>query len=259
MKQQISILGCGWLGEPLACSLIEKGFLVKGSTTSEVKLPILSSKKIQAFLLNIENITTTVEAFLTAKILIVNIPSKNVEGFKTLVSYIEKSEIEKVIFISSTSVYEISEEIITENTPVKNCDLVEIENLFKLNTNFKTTIIRFAGLLGYNRKPGNFFRNGKTIPNPEGFVNMIHQDDCISIIQQIIFQNCWGEIFNACTDTHPKRRDFYQKSFSDIGLKLPVFNENDTKEVKIISNQKLKNKLNYTFKYANLLNLPLEN
>jgi len=156
MKQQISILGCGWLGEPLACSLIEKGFLVKGSTTSEVKLPILSSKKIQAFLLNIENITTTVEAFLTAKILIVNIPSKNVEGFKTLVSYIEKSEIEKVIFISSTSVYEISEEIITENTPVKDCDLVEIENLFRSNSNFKTTIIRFAGLLGYSRKLGNF-------------------------------------------------------------------------------------------------------
>ena len=64
--------------------------------------------------------------------------------------------------------------------------MVEIEKLFQCNSNFKTTLIRFAGLLGYNRKPGNFFKNGKSIPNPEGVVNMIHQDDCVLIISKII-------------------------------------------------------------------------
>ena len=106
MQQQISILGCGWLGKPLAVSLIKKGFWVKGSTTSEAKIPLLASKKIQPFLLSIDNITTTVESFLTAEILIVNIPSKNIEGFKSLIPFIEKSSIQKVIFISSTSVYD---------------------------------------------------------------------------------------------------------------------------------------------------------
>ena len=44
---QVSILGCGWLGLPLAKSLIEKGFSVNGSTTSVEKIPILESLGIQ--------------------------------------------------------------------------------------------------------------------------------------------------------------------------------------------------------------------
>ncbi len=50
---QISILGCGWLGVPLAESLIKKGFSIKGSTTSEEKIEILTKKGIEAFLISI--------------------------------------------------------------------------------------------------------------------------------------------------------------------------------------------------------------
>jgi len=256
MKKNISVFGCGWLGEPLAVSLIQKGFSVNGSTTSESKIPMLASKGINPFLLNLEIISSNIKSFLTSDILVVNIPSKNIAGFKNLVSYIEKSSIQKVIFISSTSVYDNSEQIITEKSQVKESALVEIEQLFQLNSSFETTVIRFSGLLGYSRKPGNFFKNGRKIPNPEGFVNMIHQDDCVSIIEQIIIQNCWNEVFNACADTHPTRRDFYNKSFLDIGLNQPFFNENDSKENKIVSNKKLKKILNFEFKFPDLLNLP---
>ncbi len=38
MKQNISILGCGWLGKPLALKLNKKGCHIKGSTTSDDKL-----------------------------------------------------------------------------------------------------------------------------------------------------------------------------------------------------------------------------
>jgi glycerol-3-phosphate dehydrogenase len=34
----ISILGCGWYGTALAVDLIEKGILIKGSTTSTEKM-----------------------------------------------------------------------------------------------------------------------------------------------------------------------------------------------------------------------------
>jgi len=256
MKKNISVFGCGWLGEPLAISFIQKGFSVNGSTTSKSKIKIFASKGIHPFLLNLESISSNIKSFLNSEILVVNIPSKNIEGFKNLISFIEKSPIQKVIFISSTSVYDNSEEIITEKTPVKKCTLIEIEQLFQLNSSFKTTIIRFSGLLGYNRKPGNFFKNGKTIPNPKGVVNMIHRDDCISIIEQIIIQNHWNEVFNACADTHPNRREFYNKAFLDIGLKLPVFNENDALQLKNISNLKLRSSLNFNFKYSDLMKLP---
>mgnify|MGYP003615968040 CR=1 FL=1 len=42
---KISILGCGWLGFPLAQKLIETGYEVKGSTTSESKLEALKKVK----------------------------------------------------------------------------------------------------------------------------------------------------------------------------------------------------------------------
>ena len=66
-----------------------------------------------------------------------------------------------------------------------------VENLFRNNENFQTTILRFAGLFGGKRQPGNWFVDRK-IPHPKGYVNMIHREDCIAIIQQIIAQNVFG-------------------------------------------------------------------
>lgn len=254
--KKISILGCGWLGFPLATRFVEANFSVKGSTTSKSKLEDLKSNKVEAFIVKLEALPTNISTFLNSEILIVNIPSKNVEGFQQLITKIEASSIQKVLFVSSTSVFENSNEIITEATPLNESALKEIEQLFQKNKHFETTILRFSGLLGYNRKPGNWFKNGKIIPNPEGVVNMIHQDDCIEIIQQIVAQNYWNTSFNATADTHPKRRDFYTKAFLDVGRPLPTFNEIDEKSLKIIGNKKVKNILNFTFKYPDLMNLP---
>ena len=49
---RISILGCGWLGYPLARSLILKKALVKGSTTTQSKLSLYQSTGIEGYLLN---------------------------------------------------------------------------------------------------------------------------------------------------------------------------------------------------------------
>jgi UDP-N-acetyl-D-mannosaminuronate dehydrogenase len=48
---QISILGCGWLGLPLAKALLENGFSVNGSTTSVEKLSVLENLGIQPYLI----------------------------------------------------------------------------------------------------------------------------------------------------------------------------------------------------------------
>jgi UDP-N-acetyl-D-mannosaminuronate dehydrogenase len=76
---KISILGCGWLGLPLAKALIENGFSVKGSTTSTDKLALLENAGITPFLIEIgENeINGNVVEFLEeSRILIINIPPK---------------------------------------------------------------------------------------------------------------------------------------------------------------------------------------
>ena len=67
---KISILGCGWLGFPLAKALITKGFSVNGSTTSVEKLPILENSGISPFLINVTGSSS--KRRLTAKVFQVN-------------------------------------------------------------------------------------------------------------------------------------------------------------------------------------------
>ena len=253
MKNNISILGCGWLGLSLALKLRSKGYSIKGSTTSKIKIAKLESNGLQPFIIDLSNRESEFKNFLNSEVLIIAIPSKNIAGFKNLIFHIENSKIKNILFISSTSVYPNSNSIITEENLIHKTPLYEIEMLFKTNTNFKSTILRFGGLIGYDRKPGNFFKNGKIINHPDAFVNLIHRDDCIQIIKEIIAKNIWSKTLNACTDTHPKKRDFYTKEFRKEGRNNPIFNELASNEYKIINSDQLKKILNYNFIYSDLM------
>ncbi|WP_317163853.1 Rossmann-fold NAD(P)-binding domain-containing protein [Flavobacterium phycosphaerae] len=75
--EKISILGCGWLGLPLAKSLLAKGFAIKGSTTSTAKIPILENAGIEAFQIEVKEtaIQGEIASFLAdSEILIIDIP-----------------------------------------------------------------------------------------------------------------------------------------------------------------------------------------
>lgn len=254
----ISILGSGWLGKPLAEHFIKNDYKVKVSTTSKNKLNELASAGIEAYLLDIDNTTSESKQFFESDYLVICITSKSVHGFQNLINFVEGSTIDNVIFISSTSVYKKVNKTITEDslTDLSTSPLIEIEKLFIQNKSFRTTVLRFAGLFGYERNPANFFRHGKIVSDPEGFVNLIHRDDCTKIIEQIIEQNIWEEIFNCCTDSHPTKREFYTKTAIDMGKLPPKFDENGCSDYKIISNEKLAKQLNYSFIHNDLMNLP---
>ena len=250
--RNISILGCGWLGKPLAVSFLEDGFTVKGSTTSESKIDDLEQLNIEVHLVNISE-NEEFDLFLASDILIVAITSKDIDGFENLISQINNSSIQKVIFISSTSVYGRHNKVMTEEDETLETPLTEIESLFLQSNFFETTIIRFAGLFGGDRHPSNWFKGGRKIPQPKGFVNMIHREDCIEIIHEIIHQNAWNQIFNACADHHPTRREFYTLAKLSKGFEVPEFENNENYEWKIISSKKIQETLNYEFIYNDLL------
>ena len=247
----VSILGCGWLGKPLAISLLKKGFTVNGSTTTISKIEELSSLGIQPYLIDIA-IENQIEDFLNADILIIAITNKEISDFKRLITRIQKSQVKKVIYISTTSVYPSLNKVMSEISETVNSPYLQIEDLLRENINFKTTIIRFSGLFGKDRHPANWFQNGREIPQPNGFVNMIHQDDCIQIIQKIIEQDCFGEVFNACCNHHPTRKEFYEKAKKNKGLEAPVFKENEELQWKIISSEKVQKVLKYKFIHDDL-------
>ena len=266
--QQISILGCGWLGLPLAQHLIERGYTIKGSTTSPSRVGELESKEIEAFIIELspDAISGDYKAFLqNSKTLIIDIPPKlrgeNPESFvEKMKTFIEKavlnSSIESILFISSTSVY--GEEAITiiETTPEKpetlsGKELLETEHFLQNQTTFKTTMLRFGGLIGGNRNPAKSLSGKTNIATPQAPINLIHQDDCIGIITSIIEQSFWNEKLNAAAPFHPTRKEYYTSKAQVLGLDLPQFEENNTSG-KTIDSSKLITDLNYHFIYSEL-------
>ena len=260
-NRKISVLGGGWLGYPLAKMINEIGSNVNLATRSEKRLDsykgTIEKTNIATFLVDIENIQDDIDEFLSADILIVNVTNKNIPAFGDLIKVIEKSPIKHVMFISSTSVYPDNNSIISEDDGIELTDhpLSQIENLFKQATTFTTTVVRFSGLIGYERHPGRFFRNGKTIKNAQAKVNLIHRDDCLNILVQIINDDVWQESFNVCSDAHPNKQEFYTYAAESLGVEPAKCDVETTPLFKIIDNTKIKNKLNYQFIYPDVMAL----
>ena len=267
---KISILGCGWLGLPLALSLIENSHRVKGSTRDPDKLGQIKNYGIEPYLLELspDLISDNAESFFDSEILVINIPparrddivefhSKQIEN---IIAALNHSPIKKVIFTSSTSVYpELNRKVFEDETavPVKNSGkaLKLVENMLLEEAGIETTVLRLAGLIGYDRNPINFLKKRSVIHKINTPVNLIHRDDCIGVILEVVRQDIWGEVFNVCCDNHPKRIDFYKNEAKRAGLELDIMQEMETADYKIVSNKKLKEMLNYSLKYPDPLNM----
>ena len=265
---KISILGCGWLGMPLAKAAVLKRFSVKGSTTSLEKLALLENIGITPFQIVLSENKTTgnlTEFLENSEILIIDVPPKLrgveqenfIKKIRNTIPFIEKSSVKKVLFVSSTSVYGNSHTYVSEETLPKpdtesGKQILETEQLLQNNSNFKTTVLRFGGLIGKDRHPIHFLAGRENLDNPIASINLIHQEDCIGIILKIIEMNAWNETFNAVAPFHPSREMYYTQKARDLNLALPKFNNKDNSGGKIIWSDRVKNVLNYTFTKPNL-------
>lgn len=266
-KPQISVLGCGWLGFPLAKKLRSEGYSVKGSTTSDNKITVLHDNGIAPYQIALteDGIQGAIANFLEhSEILIIDIPpglrkvalpvseKTFVAKIEKLLPFITQSPIKKVLFVSSTSVYADENRLVTEDT-IPNPDtesgrqLAEVEMLLQNNPNFETTIIRFGGLIGEDRHPIKMLAGRENLDNPDAFVNLIHREDCIGIMMRIIENEAWNETFNAVTPYHPTRKEYYHKKAEEMNLAIPKFASDKSSTEKRISSAKIEKVLNYTF------------
>ncbi|MBU1099654.1 MAG: SDR family NAD(P)-dependent oxidoreductase [Bacteroidetes bacterium] len=260
----VSIMGCGWLGLPLAEALAEKKYQVKGSTTSDDKLKLLKKKGIEPFKIKLveSSIEGDINNFLESEILILNIPPSSISSeqkeFRELIHLVDESPVSQLLFVSSTSVYpnycgEVVESFGLNLQTTLNGKLFEMEAELKNMKNTKFTIVRFGGLIGYERDPGMFLAGRRKISDPFAPVNLIHRDDCLGILTSILQKGVWGEVFNSCADTHPTKKEFYTAAAKRIGLVPPEFERSDKGDYKVINNSKTKEMLDYSFIVSDLL------
>lgn len=264
-NNKIGVFGSGWLGLPLSKFLIKKKFFIRGSTTNQEKIKELKKHKIEPYLVELKEtgIYGDIDSFLKdLDTLIINIPPKiknnsddsYIKKIKFLESKINYYSIDKVIFISSTSVYGSNQKKIDSKTkPEPNTkrgnEIIKSEKVITKNNN--GTIIRFGGLIGNNRHPVYTLSKKKEVLNPDAPINLIHLDDCINIIYNVIKKEAWGKIFLGVAPFHPKKIDYYNEKCETFGLKKINFINKNSSE-KEVNDSKIQSELGYEFIFPKL-------
>ncbi len=266
MQETISILGCGWLGMPLGVRLVNNGYRVKGSTTREEKRQAIIAAGMEPYVIDLSpEPEGDIESFLDTDILFINIPPGKGDGLpgfylrqmQVLLKRVEQSRVSKAILISTTGVYPQNNCEVTENdavrieSPFMDTPWLDVEDLFTRHAGLTTTIVRFSGLIGGEYQPGRYF-SGRELGGADDPVNMIHREDCLRIIEQIIGKNIFGDVFNASADEHPTRRQLYTRSCEILGMEPPVFVDQPM-PYRLVNCDKLKKALGYQFVYPDPL------
>ncbi len=253
MNKTIGILGCGWLGLPLATELVHTHYQVVGSTTTQEKLKQLKKIGITPFLIQLSEtgIEGDIQGFLKdVDVLLINVPprlrSTPKEDYVKKISHLHKAliaaKIKMVIFISSTSVYgdhqgRVTEATLAEPSSESGKQLLAAEDLLRNDRNLNVTIIRFGGLIGPNRHPANFVAGKTGLSNGMAPVNLIHLDDCVGIIRTVIANNPTNLLINGVYPLHPSKQEYYTEEATKKGIVPPSYlpSSND-KNHKIIEN-----------------------
>lgn len=261
-RKTVSILGCGWLGTELGKKLMSNGYIVKGSTGTSDRYNQLEFTGIQPFYIRVEpeSVISDYLSFFNADILVIAIPPKRVKDIldifpkqiNQVIQLIRQLKIPRVLFISSTSVYESTNGTVREKetgNPEKpgGQAILKAEKMLMEEEGFQTTIVRFGGLIGANRNPAHFLAGKRDVAGNVP-VNLIHRTDCVDILFEIIRKDIWGEVFNAVSPGHPTKREFYTKAAEVSELPVPQFTDNPEK-FKIVSSDKLIQQLGYSFTY----------
>ena len=239
---KIGIIGCGWLGLPLAKHLVASGHLVTGSTTSQNKLPILAAKGIKPVLLKLDPMPVGehFQKLLLADALIINIPpgrKKNPPHFyeeqiKYLKYMLANSPVEQVLFISSTSFYPNTNGTVSTHTAPdfargSSLAVVQAEKQIQ-QIGQRLTILRCGGLMGDDRIPGKWFA-GKHTTGRDTPVNYVHQQDVIRVVTAILNKSIsYDPIMNLVSPEHPTRRQVHEAMARKYNFAPPVWEEPHT-------------------------------
>lgn len=246
---KIGVVGCGWLGLPLAESLVKAGHEVIGSTTREEKLQSLSSKGIDPILFQLSPMPEgkNFNRLFQVDLLIINIPpgrKRNTPEFyeeqiKHLKHQLESGEVKKVIFISSTSYYPNINSAVTVNTPsdLSNGSSEAVvkgeQQIYEIEQ--ALIILRCGGLMGNDRIPGKWFA-GKPTKGANTPVNYIHLDDIIRTVKSLMEDSdgVKSQVLNLVSDHHPTRKEVHEKMAVKYGFDAPIWEQPSTIPSKVV-------------------------
>jgi nucleoside-diphosphate-sugar epimerase len=240
----ICMIGTGWLGLPIARELVERGFRVLGTTTSEARFPELKEYGIHPYIHHL-GVTRPPQA----PIYVISVPPRQSHSYvqDLMKTYSGMPSKANVLFISTTSVYTGRPDIFPESqvvpgqpTPddahrtskhsaVSIADLILAEGVFWEEKRKRHTILRCGGLVGPGREPGRFLAGRVDVPDPEAPANISPLERVIDDVVSIILLGDWGKVKNAVDRVRPTRREYYTNAALELGLEPPRFMDGEAR------------------------------
>ena len=265
----VAVVGCGWLGMPLAKDLLARGHRVLGTTTTPEQLPLLAAAGIEPRLLQLgSDFGPADETGLTdwlrqADTLVINIPPRAAVagGYPQLLRPLHRAVVAArlgaVLFVSTSGVYPDEPRLMRETDAVSTrdaaSDVLRTEGHFVPRYGqWQSTVVRLGGLFGPDRPPGRFLAGRHNLPQGDAPTNLLHLTDAVGVLSTIISQGIWGHTLNVCAQSHPLRRDFYPVAADYLGMAPPTFLPAD-QGGKLIDSSLLRSLVPYTFAHDDVL------
>ena len=273
--KKVAIVGLGWLGMPLALSLTARGWHVTGSKTTEDGVEAARMCGIESYLLKLEPELVCdpddLDALMNVDALVITLPARRsgpgeefyLQAMQEIVDSALAHRIPRILFTSSTSVYGDAAGTVKETTPRQPVTasgrvLKELEDWLHNLPGTQVDILRLAGLVGPSRHPGRFFA-GKTAPDGQLGVNLVHLEDVVTAITLLLQSPKGGHIYNICAPAHPTRETFYPAMARKLGLPAPTFTDSPAeKRGKVVDGSRICSELGFEYLYPDPMQMPLE-
>lgn len=265
----VGIIGCGWLGKPLAASLLEQGISVLATSSQQANVDKLNQQGItaQQLLLPANTEELNQHEIFAQQCLVIAITPQFKKGQTDYAKKVEqlvdaatqRGVVQRIILLSSTAIYQGLEGLVDENANLSLGSMGKAQVLNRaekavLNFNRTGSVLRLAGLVGPDRHPGKFLKAKRTLTNSTAPVNLIHQQDAVGLIMALLTIESPQGVFNGVSDTHVTKALYYQTAAKSLGLELPTFSADSTLDsTRIVCGDKAKKHLDYSFIYPDLL------
>jgi nucleoside-diphosphate-sugar epimerase len=270
------VIGCGYVGTPLAQRLLALGHEVWGIRRTAESCASLTALGIKPFAADISQ-PGALDTLPGLFDWIVNVVSSDkggadeyrqvyLEGNRTLIAWARQHPAKKIVYTSSTSVYAqndgsaVKESSLAEPQTETSQILVQSEKLLlEAAPNVPSIVLRVSGIYGPER--GHLFKqylaNEAKIPGQGArIINMIHRDDLVETIVAALKNGRPGETYNVTDDEPVSLLHFYRWLSETLGKWMPPFvAEEETADrkravtSKKVQNRKMKIELGLQLKY----------
>lgn len=274
---RVLIVGCGYVGMPLATRLAKAGHEVYGLGRSNVPHAEAGSGigRLQADITRPETLAGLPTSYDWVVLCVASSGGSAedyarlyFEGSQNVIHWLAPTPPAKLVYTSSTSVYGHDDgSVVDEASPTvpdsaTSRILVQTERALLESAHagdIPAVLLRLAGIYGPGR--GYWFRQfvkGEARIEGSGgrYLNMIHRDDVIGATVKALEIAAAGSIYNVVDDEPVTQLEFFSWLSQRLGRPLPARTSSEPQVVrtrgnsnKRVSNRKLRTELGYPLKF----------